>query len=73
MSDDLKFNIKFGLACLLGAILCYLPVALLSRAECNAQWERSGFQHSWGPIQGCMIRREDGTWIPAEAYREVSK
>lgn len=39
--------------------------------QCAAQWGSSGMAHSWGVVQGCMVKRKDGTWIPASAYREV--
>jgi len=38
--------------------------------ECSAKWEKSGMATDWGPIQGCLIKR-DGKWIPSENYREI--
>lgn len=40
-------------------------------AQCEAVWERSGMQYEWGILQGCMIQRKDGTWIPATMLRET--
>ena len=41
-------------------------------ASCHSQWRKSGFQTSWGPIQGCLISKDGRTWIPADNYRALS-
>ena len=45
----------------------------LKSEQCAAQWGSSGMAHSWGVVQGCMVQRKDGTWIPASAYREMTQ
>jgi hypothetical protein len=72
MTQDTNYNI---LAALAGVALCTIIfglVAWFKSAQCSAQWVDSGMAHRWGPVQGCMVRRNDGTWIPATAYREVA-
>lgn len=44
----------------------------LSRAKCDSQWKRSGHAAEWSVLQGCIVQRKDGTWIPAENMREVN-
>ena len=47
-------------------------LAWFKAEQCTAQWGASGMAHAWGIVQGCMVRRTDGTWIPARTYRAVS-
>lgn len=42
----------------------------LSSVKCASRWEQSGFETSYGPLQGCLVRH-DGRWIPEENYREM--
>jgi hypothetical protein len=37
---------------------------------CNSRWSKSGFDSSYGPIQGCLVKMKDGRWIPEGRYRE---
>jgi hypothetical protein len=41
-------------------------------SKCEARWERSGLQSDYGLWQGCMVRRLDGTWVPADNVRDLS-
>lgn len=52
--------------------LCVLPVLWLASYTCHAQWERSGLNVEWGLVSGCMVQRRDGTWVPADAVRELT-
>lgn len=38
---------------------------------CHSRWERAGYKCEWGPVQGCMLQRKDGSWIPADAIRDI--
>lgn len=40
--------------------------------QCSSQWKRSGFETSYGPVQGCLISKDGKTWIPADNYREIA-
>jgi len=56
---------------------CFLLVGLLLTAaagwaSCVPRWERSGMRVEWGPISGCLVQRQDGTWIPSENLRDVA-
>lgn len=42
----------------------------LSSASCYAKWEKAGYETSYGPMQGCMVR-VGGKWIPVETIRDV--
>ena len=44
---------------------------LYENAACQSHWERSGLRAEWGVIQGCMVQRADGTWVPAGAIRGI--
>ena len=39
-------------------------------ATCATQASKMGFEHSWGPLQDCMIL-VDGHWIPIGSYRVI--
>ena len=43
----------------------------LGSCTCHSGWENSGFPTQWGPMKGCQIQLKNGTWIPADAYREI--
>lgn len=73
MSEDTK-DIWVATA-IVAAILAVILGGLLwlNATKCEAQWGSSGMAYSWKPIQGCLIQRKDGTWIPASAYRETER
>ena len=48
-------------------------IALARSEQCEMHWKRSGMAYEYGLIQGCMIKRKDGTWIPEKSYRETGK
>jgi hypothetical protein len=57
---------------MLVAMIAVVVFALyMSRATCFAEWERSGMKVEWAPIQGCVLQLPDGTWLPADRFREV--
>lgn len=58
-------------ACVVGVSTFLLNLG--AENQCHSQWGESGMRHRYGFFSGCMIQRKDGTWIPGEAYREVSK
>jgi hypothetical protein len=45
--------------------------ALFNYLGCKSQWERSGLQCDWRPIQGCMVQLPDGRWLPSSKIREI--
>lgn len=63
------FGIILSFTMLFGGLL-YLG-NYLATVSCRAQWENSGFKSDYGFFSGCLIQLEDGTWIPAENYREI--
>lgn len=58
------------LAGILTALFCVGCLALFDKWSCESRWQRSGFEVSWGPIQGCLIKK-DGKWIPDKNYRDL--
>ena len=34
-----------------------------SYSECHSKAAMQGMECSWGPIQGCMVKMKDGSWI----------
>jgi hypothetical protein len=43
----------------------------LDSSSCHARWELSGKKVSWGPLQGCLVQRENGTWISDKYLRDM--
>lgn len=43
----------------------------VSAYNCHAKWEHSGMVPHFGIAQGCQLEKLDGTWIPADHYREM--
>jgi len=46
-------------------------ILIIGTWQCQAKWGRSGMATEFGVLSGCQIKRADGTWIPADSYREV--
>lgn len=42
---------------------------LLSYSECHSKSAMQGMECSWGPIQGCMVKMKDGTWMDYDRLR----
>lgn len=45
----------------------------LDQVGCQSRREKSGFDVSWGVMQGCLIRLANGKWIPEDRYREIAQ
>lgn len=43
----------------------------LESAKCSSQADLMALEHSYGPIQGCMVK-VNGRWLPLKAIREVN-
>lgn len=54
------------IAALLGGSL------ILKNYKCHTKAEMQGFECSWGPFQGCMVKQKDGTWIDYERLRYMN-
>ena len=37
--------------------------------ECHSKAEKQGYECSWGPLQGCMVKQKDGSWIDYDRLR----
>ena len=68
MSDSTEGCLTF-LICvfLIAALVCGSLV--ISNYMCHAKAEKQGYVCSWGPMQGCMVRQKDGTWIDYDRLR----
>lgn len=53
--------------------ILYVGLVKLSDASCSAMWEGSGVESKYTVLSGCLIKLNDGAWIPAENYRELRK
>lgn len=40
--------------------------------KCHTQAEMQGFECSWGPLQGCMVKQNDGSWIDYDRLRYMN-
>lgn len=36
---------------------------------CHSKAEKQGMECSWGPIQGCMVKMPDGSWMDYDRLR----
>lgn len=65
------------IATIVGVVLFFVAllggVAWLSAYKCTSQWERSGLKAEWALVQGCVVQRKDGTWVPASAIRDMAQ
>ena len=41
--------------------------------QCESAWARSGLKSDWGPVQGCLVQRKDGTWVPDKMIRDITQ
>lgn len=37
--------------------------------KCHSKASMQGYECSWGPIRGCMVKQKDGTWIDYDRLR----
>lgn len=59
--------------CAIGVLaVCVGGVMLLDSSTCAGRWEKSGMASSWGPLQGCLVQRKDGTWVPDKTLRQFA-
>lgn len=42
---------------------------VIKNYKCHSKAEMQGYECSWGPIQGCMVKQKDGTWIDYDRLR----
>lgn len=63
MSTNLEEGCLSAIVSLVLLILIIAVGALFNYFECHSKAEKQGYECSWGPIQGCMIKQKDGTWI----------
>ncbi len=46
--------------------------SLFNYMSCHSRWKDSGVKGvSWGPIQGCKVKLDDGRWLPDDRVREI--
>ena len=60
--------IFFGVVLILSLLMVYFNTAI-----CESRWSGSGFNTQYTHYGGCRIQLEDGRWIPANNYREISE
>ena len=58
------------LASMIAAVVIFIGTLVglalwLAAASCTSQANRMGVEHSWGPLQDCMIRTDD-RWEPLD-------
>jgi len=52
-------------------VLLFGGALWLAKVKCQKQWEHSGYETMWGPIQGCLVKTTDGRWVPASNVRAL--
>jgi hypothetical protein len=71
---DFLAAVAFLCLLVLAFVLTVVPLSYaLGSAECEAKWANSGMPSRYGFFAGCTVQRADGSWIPAQAYREISQ
>ncbi len=65
--SDFFIMVVFPAAVLIGGAMW------LDSASCESRWKGSGMQTSWGPLQGCLVKRKDGTWVPDKMMRDINQ
>lgn len=40
-----------------------------SYSKCHSRAAMQGMECSWGPLQGCMVKMKDGTWMDYDRLR----
>jgi hypothetical protein len=71
MDSQLKAFLVVGafMAALIGAICGFAYWG--NSVACASQWRDSGMESRFALFAGCQIQLPNGTWIPAQAYREI--
>lgn len=69
--NDWEDLLVFGGVGVLGLLFLFGLAAWADSASCRSKWEASNMQSRWSIMTGCVIQQKDGTWIPAENYREM--
>ena len=54
-------------------VLLYSGLFLIERARCASQATALGLPFSWGPMQGCIVARQDGVRVPIENYGRADR
>lgn len=55
---------------LVTCVVCLGGSCAVGNYKCTSRAERMGMKHSWGPIQGCMVKAPRG-WMPIEGVRDI--
>ena len=50
-------------------IAVILGACIFNYYQCHSKAKMQGYECSWGPIQGCMIKQKDGSWIDYDRLR----
>lgn len=53
------------------SVIIFFAWFFFSAYACEVRWSRSGLKSEWGLVQGCLVQRKDGTWVPASAIPYV--
>lgn len=52
------------------AAIFALSLWIVPSYECGAKAEKQGYEHSWGIVEGCMMKI-DGKWIDYDKWRAM--
>lgn len=74
MRASLELNAYVEMVLIVAVIfLMVAGASVFAAVRCHVQWAESGFQSQYKLGAGCLVRKPDGTWIPASTLREVLK
>lgn len=66
MHNDALSTLVIYVAALFFLITGSLTISFI---KCHSKASKQGYECSWGPIQGCMVKLKDGTWVDYSRLR----
>ena len=71
--DFIKYLATILLAAVCVVALAVVPAGALAyfvaQSECAAAWGESGAESKFSALGGCLIKLDDGRWVPSSAVR----
>jgi hypothetical protein len=71
MGDEGKFAAMVAIILAMLLLLLFVLVNWANSVSCHRQWQHSGMKSSYSVMGGCVIQLPDGTWLPADNYRDI--
>lgn len=69
MSNNTFEYIIYGTVFVLALLVIFVAGWGYPAMKCSQQWNRSGMNHEYSLLSGCMVEHKPNQWIPADKYR----